>query len=694
MPKTKSSNTPENAIGAPVSGRLANDRKGTRLTVIKTKTVVKAALKTLSSKVLCVMGACLLAGPAAQAQGTTLKVRLYTLHQEHHLKLTAISETLTWKTCAKCAAHSAKELLVEAAPQGLKIGDAGQNEFHPRLLVSGSYRIDPESGLKSILQAPIQIQASNGLLTVVAEMPLEDYVTAALMGENGASASLESLKAMAVAIRTYAARFRPRHQTHRAGPDNAGRDNEGLDNDNAGFDFCDNTHCQTLNLTGTNAPVRAAVQATAGQLLWYKSNPIAAYYHQNCGGNLAAAQEAWPDLHEPYLQQRSDPYCQRHPLLWKAVFPRDRLVEALRSQQLSIPANWTRLEVLSRSPSGRVLKLTFVSSAGPAQSISASSLRFAIGRSLGWNHVRSDLYQVQTTGDSVIFAGKGSGHGVGLCQEGAEEMAAQGRTYKEILEFYFPGTSLGTTATGLAWQTREGTNFELMGTQPAEDAAVLQAAETLLPSLEAELGWKLEAKTRLKVFPTLDAYRNSTGQPGWIAAYTRGNVISLQPRSVLEEKSALQSTLRHELLHLLVESRAHSGTPVWFREGLVLYLADPQGNFEPVIMDVAQIEAGLQHSSLQQLEDPQNRRKLERAYSAARTKVVQLVRQNGRATVLQWLSSGLPGSGFSSPSGYTPGQSHERMVDRLCRLEIYPTARSPSILNNQAGHEAGATVEE
>jgi stage II sporulation protein D len=150
----------------------------------------------------------------------------------------------------------------------------------------------------------------------------------------------------------------------------------------------------------------------------------------------------------------------------------------------------------------------------------------------------------------------------------------------------------------------------------------------------------LDSKAQLRVFPTLDAYRNTTGQPGWIAAYTRGHVISLQPLAILKEKGTLESTLRHELIHLLVESHAHADTPLWFREGLVLYLTDPEKQFQPVTMPERAIEAALQR--------PASRDELQRAYAAARTRVTEMVQQNGRNTVLEWLSAGLSSSARSS----------------------------------------------
>lgn len=548
------------------------------------------------------------------AQTANLSVRLYSLHSEHHVKLIARNGSLAWKTCESCPENKTQELIIESTENALKI--QGTEVADKELLVSGDYRVVPESGLSFAAAFPMRIRAEHGLLNVLATVPLEDYVAAAVAGESGSFENQESLKAMAVAVRTYALHFRSRHRDQ-------------------GFDLCDSTHCQALNFKGISAQARAASVATRGEILWYEGSPAATFYHQNCGGTTAAAAEVWLDLQSPYLKQHADPYCVREtPLPWRAEIRRSQLENALRQQNLTFPKNWERLEVISRTPSGRVQKLGFRSGSQPPQLISASSLRFAIGRSLGWNQVRSEVYEIETTADSVIFKGRGAGHGVGLCQAGAEQMAREGKAYREILAFYYPGTELGTAARGFAWQRRETERFIFLSTQPDQDVEVLQRAEAVLPAQESELGWKLNFKLQLKVYPTLDAFRDATGQPGWIAGFTRGHTISLQPLAVLKQKSALDSTLRHEFTHLLVESRAHAATPLWFREGLVLYLAETGRNVEPVQMKEAEIEAALEH--------PEDRQSLERAYAAARTRVAQMVQQNGRETVLQRLSSGLP----------------------------------------------------
>lgn len=561
--------------------------------------------------------ALLFCSPAAFSQNTEVIVRLYSLHPEHHIKLETTGH-LVWRSCEKCQNNTAEKLLIEASGQTLKIAGDKPTPLQ-QLLVEGNYRLEPEQGLSLALSFPLQIKADRNQLAILARVPLEDYVAAALAGESGTFAHPESLKAMAIAVRTYAARFKPRHQPE-------------------GFDFCDNTHCQALNFKGVTNQVRDAVEATRSQLLWFHGTLAATFYHQNCGGKLASGQEAWPEIVAPYLRQHDDPYCQRASLLpWKAQLDRRELEKALQEQRLRVPQAWIKLEIVTRTSSGRVQRLAFRSQSGPAQFVSASSLRFAIGRHFGWNQVRSDLYDLETTGDTVVFTGRGAGHGVGLCQAGAEQMAKEGMNFRQILEFYYPGTTIGLSATGFQWEKLGSPHFELLtaGHEPQPEE-VLSLAENILATLESELGWNLDSKTQLKFYPTLDAYRDSTGQPGWIAAFTRGAVINLQPLATLRSKSLLESTLRHEFSHRLVESRAYPGTPLWFREGLVLYLADSRKNVPPAAMTEKAMEAGLQH--------PADRQSLEKSYAAARAKVAQMIQQNGRGAVLEWLTHGLPSS--------------------------------------------------
>jgi stage II sporulation protein D len=261
--------------------------------------------------------------------------------------------------------------------------------------------------------------------------------------------------------------------------------------------------------------------------------------------------------------------------------------------------------------------------------ISASSFRFAIGRALGFNTVRSDRWSVMREGAQLKFVGAGEGHGVGMCQLGADQMGVEGHSYREILEFYYPGTALGLTAGGLAWRRIGGETVALMTTQPDRDGVVLAAAERQVKEIAGQYGWSPPSGIEVRVYPDVETFRNATGEPGWVAARTSGRRIQLQPAAILRKRGALNSTIHHELLHVFVEAQAASGLPVWFREGLVGYLEHP----------VRSGAADAPDAGLRQREDAAGAR---RAYAAAAQKVAALVQRYGAPAVLAWLQSGLP----------------------------------------------------
>jgi stage II sporulation protein D len=103
---------------------------------------------------------------------------------------------------------------------------------------------------------------------------------------------------------------------------------------------------------------------------------------------------------------------------------------------------------------------------------------------------------------------------------------------------------------------------------------------------------------------------------------------------VLREAGTLESTMEHELLHLVVESRARPDLPLWFREGLVLHLSRARAATGGASLSVEPLE--------RMLAAPQSEEELRRAYAAARSRVDELVERHGQATVLRWVERGLP----------------------------------------------------
>jgi len=261
--------------------------------------------------------------------------------------------------------------------------------------------------------------------------------------------------------------------------------------------------------------------------------------------------------------------------------------------------------------------------------ITAIDFRFAVGRTLGWDKIRSDLYQFEDLGDKISFRGRGQGHGVGLCQSGADNMGMQGHSDREILAFYYPGTALGLNAQGLSWEKLPGESLDLVTTRREDAMVLLPSAERALRLAMQRTKWNVSIRPQVKVYPTIAIYRDATGAPGWVAASTLGNVIRLQPISTLQRTHALDSTLRHEFLHLLIESQARPGTPLWLREGLAIYLSNPD-SVTPAKVDVAALEPRL-HSLRSEQE-------MRVAYRESAAAVAEAVEKNGLNTVLSWLN--------------------------------------------------------
>ena len=455
----------------------------------------------------------------------------------------------------------------------------------------------------------VRLTANDGNRVVT--LTSEEYVSAVLAGEASTFRNDEALKALAVAARTYAARTGGRHAAE-------------------GFDFCATTHCQRAEIAAIPARCRDAANATAGEMLWLEGKPILAVYTRNCGGQTEAGAVLWPDTQTPYLPAHSDPYCsQRGQDRWSWKARPAQIAAALGMSGLHAPSALSFVAIVSRTSSGRAKTLLL---RGPDTIlISASSLRFAVGRALGWNTIRSDLYQVQSGGGLIRFRGAGAGHGAGLCQAGAEEMAAEGRTYREILAFYYPGTAVGTLPRKFNWTRLSGENITVFADSSDSSSRILSVGETMLRELEAKLGWTAPRGITIRAYPDVASFRNATGEPGWVAARTSGREIAMQPAEVLQSRGILQSTVRHELFHVMVETRAAPGLPVWFREGVVEWLSDPgKSALDPAESNDADLR---QRSS---------RSRAEHGYAAAEARVRALAERYGADAVLTWVTPGLP----------------------------------------------------
>jgi SpoIID/LytB domain protein len=264
---------------------------------------------------------------------------------------------------------------------------------------------------------------------VTREEPLEDYVLGVMRAEGSMESEPEALKALAVAIRTYALKNRGRHAKD-------------------GYDFCSTTHCQRFLPGSGSATVkedsfRSAVRATAGQTLLDDRGQLAdAYFGASCGGETANLGTLWGVTPPAYLRGVRDEYCLSGPhASWTDTITRANLLRALQSdERTNVGARIDQIVVNKRDESGRA---EFVTLEGEhRKSVRGWDFKIIVGRVLGWNVLKSSRFEVTRAGSNFVFRGSGFGHGLGLCQEGAHVMAARGASYERILEKYFPGTSV------------------------------------------------------------------------------------------------------------------------------------------------------------------------------------------------------------------------------------------------------------
>jgi stage II sporulation protein D len=249
---------------------------------------------------------------------------------------------------------------------------------------------------------------------------------------------------------------------------------------------------------------------------------------------------------------------------------------------------------------------------------------------MGWGLLKSDLYDVSSMGNRFVFTGRGTGHGVGLCQLGAAEMAREGKSYRDILAFYYPGASVSVAASGIVWMKSSSAQLDVF-TVENESAGVTVEAAQALAWAESQTHMHAAMRPAIYVYPSVEIFRNATGEPGWVAASTLGNKIRMQPAKILGAR--LEKVLRHEFIHLLLETNAAPQTPLWFREGLAMLLAGDAPSDAP----------GMTPQKMEEILSKRGGSKaMQAAYASSLNTVARLEQQHGRSELLRWLSSGIP----------------------------------------------------
>lgn len=256
----------------------------------------------------------------------------------------------------------------------------------------------------------IKIHPVENSLLVVNHVDLDRYSAAVAEAEGGKSNLNEYYKVQVVLCRTYALRGLRRHEGE-------------------GFQLCDRVHCQVYHGKVKSNKILLAAKETRGLVITdEKYQLIDAAFHSNCGGITANAEEVWT-YPTPYLRSVQDSFClQGNNACWRKEISLNEWKKYLQQKcgliNDSLWMNYTCSDIARKTwimqDSCRVAKST-------------------VRQDLG---LKSALFSVSAENGKIIFNGRGFGHGVGLCQEGAMVMARKGYTFSEIINYYYTGVKI------------------------------------------------------------------------------------------------------------------------------------------------------------------------------------------------------------------------------------------------------------
>lgn len=370
--------------------------------------------------------------------------------------------TITW-AANSYRGEKGRFYMVSLKKQGLMVYDSQAREVldepvssfvlhsqnYPFYLLNVTYgeRDFWKKTVDSAFRGDLEIVMKNDSLTVVNVLSLEEYLYGVLPAEIPYSYNFEALKAQAVAARTIGLRRKGRHQKE-------------------GFDLCAQPHCQVYRGKTTEVPItNKAVDETRGEVITYRGRIIEPFYHANCGGCLRADvfgrrdylfsnQHDSLDLHQlnfsPYflrqwLKEDQEAFCAsadpKSGFRWQRVYDEEDFKMIYDHDLREIKG----IFVVKRGDCAHVEQVRI--ERGNASRLLEGELKI---RNY-FDHLRGNTFITELKYKNrdgkkvpaiVFFWGAGFGHGVGLCQEGARQMAEEEFDYKQILKHYYKGVDI------------------------------------------------------------------------------------------------------------------------------------------------------------------------------------------------------------------------------------------------------------
>lgn len=257
----------------------------------------------------------------------------------------------------------------------------------------------------------LYVQLQDSAICLINDVDIDKYIAGVVEAEGGPKAHIEYYKAQAILCRSYAARFYQKHI-------------------HEGYNLCDGVHCQAYKGTCKHNPIiYEATLETTGMVLTDTTGRIAsAVFYANSGGQTVNSEDMWNVPHY-YLRSKPDPFSVDMPgYMWEKSMKKSDWEAYLISKGLTInpQAGFVFLQENRKK---------YLEYNGQDSALELKIIRQDL-------KLRSTFFSIEDAYDNIVFKGKGYGHGVGLSQEGAMNMALKGYNYKDIIEFYFPYTRL------------------------------------------------------------------------------------------------------------------------------------------------------------------------------------------------------------------------------------------------------------
>jgi stage II sporulation protein D len=259
----------------------------------------------------------------------------------------------------------------------------------------------------------LMVEADGGILKCTNEVFLDNYISGVVQAESGKRAYQEFYKVQAILARTFALNNLTKHNLE-------------------GYSLCDHTHCQVYFGKTTELEIMKAVFETKGRVVVDENlNLIDATFHSNSGGQTANSEDVWGKK-LPYLRSVPDSFSIKMPnARWERKMAKEDWLTYLKLKH-NIPVNDSSIKTIALNFSQETRKshLEILTYKVPLKNIRTDL------------QLKSTFFSIVPIGDSLLFKGRGFGHGVGMCQEGAMHMAKLGYNHEQVIQFYYQNIKL------------------------------------------------------------------------------------------------------------------------------------------------------------------------------------------------------------------------------------------------------------